>query len=117
MDPKATKVHIIVWNHMKRKTRSVQFWFRRRSAIELVIGYLKTDNRMSRSYLKGREGDQISAVLCACGYNLIKLLAVFFLPENIWQLVQQFALRYHAFLGKSASNQQFYYNLGFFSVD
>lgn len=83
VDPKATKVHIVDWKQMKRKTRSVRYWFKRRSAIEPVIGHVKTDNRMSRNYLKGRDGDQINAVLCACGYNLRKLLAVFFLPEFI----------------------------------
>ncbi len=81
VDPQATTVHIADWRHMKRKTRAVRYWFRRRSAIEPVIGHVKTDNRMSRNYLKGKEGDQINAVLCACGYNLKKLPAVFFLPE------------------------------------
>lgn len=83
VDPKATNVHIVDWKHMKRKTRSVRHWFKRRSAIEPVIGHVKTDNRMSRNYLKGRDGDQINAVLCVCGYNLRKLLAVFFLPEFV----------------------------------
>ena len=90
VDAKDTKVHIVDWRHMKRKTRAVRFWFRRRSAIEPVFGHLKSDNRMSRNYLKGKEGDQINAILCACGYNLRKLLAVFFLPEKIWQLLQRF---------------------------
>lgn len=88
VDPKQTQVHIVDWRHMKRKTRAIRYWFKRRSAIEPVFGHLKTDNRMSRNYLKGRDGDQINAVLCACGYNLRKLLAVFFLPQKIWQLLR-----------------------------
>jgi hypothetical protein len=43
-------------------------------AIEATIGQLKSDNRMNRNYLTGREGDQINAVLSAAGYNLRKLL-------------------------------------------
>ncbi len=90
LDKSETKVHIVDWRHMKRKTRAVRYWFKRRSAIEPVFGHLKYDNRMSRNYLKGKDGDQINAILCACGYNLRKLLAVFFLPEKIWQLLRRF---------------------------
>jgi hypothetical protein len=43
-------------------------------AIEATIGQLKSDNRMNRNYLTGREGDKINAVLSAAGYNLRKLL-------------------------------------------
>jgi IS5 family transposase len=82
-----TRVHIVDFRHMKRKTRAVRKWFKRRAAIEPVFGHLKSDNRMSRNYLKGKEGDQINALLCACGYNLRKLLAVFFLPEFILKYI------------------------------
>ena len=43
---------------------------RRRSAIEAVIGHLKTDGHLGRNYLKGRHGDQANAVLTAVGHNL-----------------------------------------------
>jgi len=43
---------------------------RRRSAIEAVIGHLKTDGHLGRNYLKGRHGDQTNAVLTAVGHNL-----------------------------------------------
>jgi IS5 family transposase len=72
-----TQVHIVNFRHMKRMTRAVRHWFKRRAAIEPVFGHLKSDNRMSKNYLKGIEGDQINALLCGCGYNLRKLLAVF----------------------------------------
>ena len=72
-----TQVHIVDFRHMKRKTRAVRRWFKRRAAIEPVFGHLKSDNRMSKNYLKGENGDQINALLCACGFNLRKLLAVF----------------------------------------
>ena len=51
---------------------------RRRSAIEPVIGHLKHDHRMERNYLMGEEGDRINALLVGCGFNLRKLLRVFF---------------------------------------
>jgi len=49
-------------------------WFRRRSAIEPVIGHTKEDHRMDRNYLKGTDGDKMNALLAACGFNLRKLL-------------------------------------------
>jgi len=52
-------------------------WFKRRSAIEPVIGHMKHDNRMDRNYLKGTDGDKMNAILAARGYNLRKLLRAF----------------------------------------
>ena len=72
-----SQINIVDFRHMKRKTRSIRHWFKRRASIEPIFGHLKSDNRMSRNYLKGKEGDQINALLCACGFNLRKLLAVF----------------------------------------
>ena len=48
---------------------------RRRSAIEAVIGHLKTDDHLGRRNLKGRAGDAADAVLTAVGYNLRLILA------------------------------------------
>lgn len=48
---------------------------RRQSAIEAEIGHLKSDARLSRCPLKGTIGDAIFATLCACGYNIRKILA------------------------------------------
>ena len=39
--------------------------FRRRSAVEPVIGHVKAEHRMDRNYLKGRDGDRANAVLAA----------------------------------------------------
>jgi IS5 family transposase len=47
---------------------------RRRSAIEPVIGHCKTDGHLGRNFLKGRQGDQINAVMSAVGYNLRLIL-------------------------------------------
>ncbi len=47
---------------------------RRRSAIEPVIGHCKEDGHLGRNYLKGRNGDQINAVMSAVGYNFRLIL-------------------------------------------
>ncbi|MBC8548133.1 MAG: hypothetical protein H8D23_00645 [Candidatus Brocadiales bacterium] len=66
-------VHIAVRGTKKLKA-SVRKWIKRRSAIEAVIGHAKTDGRLGRNYLHGREGDKINAILSGCGYNIRKLL-------------------------------------------
>jgi IS5 family transposase len=48
---------------------------RRRSAIEAVIGHMKTDGHLGRCYLKGRAGDAANVILTAVGYNLRLVLA------------------------------------------
>ncbi len=48
--------------------------FRRRSAVEPVIGHLKNEHRMGRNHLSGSAGDAINAVLAAVGYNFRLLL-------------------------------------------
>lgn len=55
----------------KRKAKAR---FRRRAAIEPVIGHLKTDNRLSRNFLKGIIGDQINVMLAAAAFNFRKWL-------------------------------------------
>jgi len=46
--------------------------FRRRAAIEPVIGHLKSDHRLARNYLKGFIGDEINLLLAATAFNLKK---------------------------------------------
>ena len=48
---------------------------RRRSAIEAIIGPLKSEHRLSRNYLQGRVGAGLNALLAAIGFNLSLLLA------------------------------------------
>lgn len=68
-----TSVHLA--NRRKSSMKPSEWrWFKRRSAIEPVIGHMKQDNRMDRNYLKGTEGDKMNAILAACGFNLRKLL-------------------------------------------
>ena len=47
---------------------------RRRSAVEPVIGHLKSEHRMGRNYLWHRDGDATNAVLAAAGYNFRRLI-------------------------------------------
>jgi IS5 family transposase len=51
--------------------------FRRRAAIEPIIGHLKSDHRLSRNYLKGFIGDEINLLLAAAAFNLKKWMNLF----------------------------------------
>jgi IS5 family transposase len=78
-----TKVHLT--NTRKGSlTRSAWQWLRLRTAIEPVIGHLKSDTRLDRNYLLGEEGDRINAILSGCGFNVRKLLRAFFLFLFFW---------------------------------
>ena len=58
-------------NYQKRKMRTN---FRRRAAIEPVIGHMKHTYRMKRNYLKGVQGDVINAVMAAAAFNFKRWL-------------------------------------------
>ena len=49
-------------------------WLKRQQPIEPAIAHLKTDNRISRCWLKGAVGDAINAVTSVAGCNLRWLL-------------------------------------------
>ena len=68
------------------KTWLSKLFFTRRPAIEPMIGHMKSDNRMERNYLKGKQGDKINAILAAAGYNMRKLLRAFFFAIRNWLL-------------------------------
>jgi len=55
-------------------TRTIAKLLRRRSAIEPMIGHMKTDGRLTRCPLKGTTGDALFAVLCGCGHNIRMIL-------------------------------------------
>lgn len=56
----------------QRRTKRKKF--RRRAAIEPVIGHLKTDFRMEQNYLHGTSSPKINALLAAAGWNLKKMM-------------------------------------------
>lgn len=89
-----TTINIVNHRVMKSKTRTIRYWWKRRAAIEPVIGHVKSDHRMSRNYLKGASGDQLNAVLCASGFNFRKLLAVFFLCRFIYRRLENNGLNF-----------------------
>ena len=64
----------VVNRYRKAWKRSLRYWHNRRSAIEPVIGHLKSECRLERNRLKGVLGDQLNAVLAGCGLHLRKLL-------------------------------------------
>ncbi len=55
--------------YQKEKKRKM---FRRRAAIEPIIGHLKSDHRLSRNCLKGFVGDEINLLMAATAFNLKK---------------------------------------------
>jgi len=75
-----TIVHIVDGRKLKKLTRYVRGLYKRRSAIEPIIGHVKNDNGMSKNWLKGEDGDMINAILSCCGYNMRKLLRFLFGP-------------------------------------
>ena len=91
------QVNIVNRITIKNKAKNLIKWLKRRSAIEPIFGHLKSDNRLERNLLKGKEGDHINAVLAACGFNLRKLYAVFLLPILKWlknQIIEKYFLLY-----------------------
>lgn len=78
-----TEVHL-AGKKKKSMKASLWKWYARRSAIEPIFGHLKSDNRLERNHLQGRDGDRMNAILSGCGFNLRKLLRAFFLPFFRW---------------------------------
>jgi IS5 family transposase len=62
----------------KKQLEEKRIKFRRRAAIEPVIGHLKSDHRMARNYLKGFKGDEINLLLAASAFNLKKWMNIYF---------------------------------------
>ena len=64
----------VVNRFRKRRPRSILRWWKRRSAIEPVIGHVKSDHYMDRNMLAGERGDKLNAMLAGLGFNLVKLM-------------------------------------------
>ena len=62
-------VKVFISGAKRGVTRTIAKLLRRRSAIEPMIGHMKNDGRLTRSTLKGTDGDALFAVLCGCGHN------------------------------------------------
>lgn len=72
--PDSHKFRVFTAGQKRRVTPAIKRQMRRRSAIEPVIGHIKAEHRMNRSYLAGQQGDAINAILAAAGYNFSLLL-------------------------------------------
>ena len=78
--------------------------FKRRAAIEPIIGHLKSDFRLARNYLKGFIGDQINLLLAATAWNLKKWINLYFFAlfngeiKLLIESVSQIKLYYQIFL-------------------
>jgi len=65
----------------KEECQRKKYLCQKRSAIEPIIGHLKHDYRLCRSWLKGSQGDAINLLMAACAWNLRKWMVAFFLLE------------------------------------
>jgi IS5 family transposase len=72
--PKEHKFKVYTQGQKRGVTPAIKRQFKRRAAVEPVIGHCKNDHRMGRNFLAHREGDAINAVLAAAGYNFRRLI-------------------------------------------
>ena len=79
----------------KGLTKSLKKALKRRQSIEPHIGHMKSDGKLGRNYLKGKEGDRNNAILVGIGHNLRIILrklrvfsAQFFLPATNCSLLE-----------------------------
>jgi transposase, IS5 family len=83
--PKERQFRLYVAGSKRGLSAAIKRAFRRRAAVEPVIGHLKSEHRMGRNHLAHSAGDAINAVLAAVGYNfrlLLRWLAV------LWTLIR-----------------------------
>ena len=71
----ADKTRVFVSGQKRGITPTIRRERRRRSAIEPVIGHLKSDGLLGRNFLLGTEGDATNVILAAAGHNLRLLRA------------------------------------------
>jgi IS5 family transposase len=72
--PPDYRFRVFTSGQKRRMTPKIKRELRRRSAVEPVIGHLKSDHRMDRNYLWHRQGDAANAILAAVGYNFRRLI-------------------------------------------
>ena len=69
-----TEIPVYLSGQKRGVTRAIRRRLKRRSAIEPIIGHMKTDGRLGRCTLHGVAGDAMFALLCGCGQNLRLIL-------------------------------------------
>jgi IS5 family transposase len=81
--PKDKQFKVYVAGQKRGLSPAIKRAFRRRSAVEPVIGHLKNEHRMNRNHLAGTRGDAANAVLAAAGYNF-RLLVLWLRFLRAW---------------------------------
>jgi IS5 family transposase len=71
----ADRARVFVSGQKRAVTPTIRRERRRRSAIEPVIGHMKSDGHLGRNFLLSTEGDAANLVLAAAGHNLRLLRA------------------------------------------
>lgn len=99
--PPGYKFKIFIQGQKQRATPDIKRELKRRSAIEPVIGHLKSDHRMARNFLAHTTGDAINIVLAAAAYNFRRLLAWL---KALWRACLAMLLRYRAVERLAAQN-------------
>jgi IS5 family transposase len=89
--PPDYKFRVFISGQKRRVTPQIKRELRRRSAVEPVIGHLKSEHRMGRNYLWHRQGDASNAVLAAAGYNFRRLIR--WLSLLLSQILAQLTVR------------------------
>lgn len=69
----------IVPRRKNHASRAIRQWWRRRNAIEPIIGHQKSEHRLNRNKLAGELGDKLNTIFSACGFNIRKLARAFWL--------------------------------------
>ena len=82
----------VVDRFRKRLPGPLRKWWKRRSAIEPIIGHVKSDCRGNRNRLKGTAGDQVNAILAAAACNFRKLMKGLALLLRLWLDALRFVL-------------------------
>lgn len=65
-------IEIMVAGRKKKTTSTLAKYFKRRSEIEPIIGYIKADHRMEKNFLLGKLGYRMNAILSRCAFNIRK---------------------------------------------
>ena len=95
--PPAHKFRVFTSGQKRWMTPKIKRELRRRSAVEPVIGHLKSEHRMGRNDLWHRHGDAANAVLAAVGYNFRRLIR--WLGLLLCQILAQLTLRLQLITG------------------
>jgi len=88
-------------NGTKYEKKKAKERFKRRAAIESVICHLKTDNRLSKNFLKGVFGYEINVMLAASAFDLRKWMRK---AEYFGSFYKSIKIYIYRFLGLSLAN-------------